>query len=67
MGEKDHGRIETRRCVVTDDVAGLAGRQHDWPAVKTLMLVESRRESKGVTSTDRRYYTPRARRCGKFV
>jgi predicted transposase YbfD/YdcC len=54
--EKDHGRIETRRCIVTDDLSGLAGRQHDWPGAKILILVESSRESKGVTSTERRYY-----------
>lgn len=54
--EKDHGRLETRRCTVIDDLRGLGTRQHDWPGVKTLMLVESSRESHGVTSTERRYY-----------
>lgn len=54
--EKDHGRLETRRCTVLDDLSGLGARQHDWPGVKTLMLVESIRESDGVAATDRRYY-----------
>lgn len=53
--EKDHGRIETRRCVVTDDLSCLEAR-HDWPGVKTLVLVEAIREINGVTSTERRYY-----------
>lgn len=54
--EKDHGRIETRRCMVIDDLSGLGARQHDWPEAKTLLMVESRREVDGVATTDRRYY-----------
>ena len=53
--EKDHGRIETRRCVVTDDLSCLEDRP-DWPGVKTLVLVEAIREINGVVSTERRYY-----------
>lgn len=54
--EKAHGRLETRRCTVIDDLSGLGVRRHDWPGVKTLLLVESRREVNGVSTTDRRYY-----------
>jgi predicted transposase YbfD/YdcC len=53
--EKDHGRIETRRCVVTDDLSCVENRQ-DWPGVKTLLMVEAIREINGVASTERRYY-----------
>lgn len=53
--DKDHGRIETRRCIVSDDLRCLAG-QFDWPGVKTLMRVESSRDINGVVSTERRYY-----------
>jgi len=53
--EKDHGRIETRRCVVTDDLRCLEDRP-DWPGVKTLVLVEALREITGVASIERRYY-----------
>lgn len=53
--DKDHGRIETRRCVVSHDLSCLEGR-HDWPGVKTLVMVESSRDINGVVSTDRRYY-----------
>ena len=53
--EKDHGRIETRRCVVTDDLSCLE-KQHDWPGVKTLVMVEAIREINGVASAERRYY-----------
>ena len=53
--EKDHGRIETRRCTVTDDLSCLAERQA-WPGIKTLVMVEAIREISGVASTERRYY-----------
>jgi len=61
--EKDHGRIEARRCFVTDDLSCLEDRQ-DWPGVKTLVmgeaprrrLEEAIREINGVRSTERRYY-----------
>ena len=53
--EKDHGRIETRRCVVTNDLSCLEER-HDWPGVKTLVMVEAIRAVNGVASTERRYY-----------
>jgi len=54
--EKDHGRLETRRCTVIEDLRGLGARRQDWPGVKTLLMVESRREVNGAATTDRRYY-----------
>jgi predicted transposase YbfD/YdcC len=53
--KKDHGRLATRRCTVTDDLSCLEDR-HDWPGLKTLVMVEAIREINGVASTDRRYY-----------
>lgn len=53
--DKDHGRIETRRCVVSDDLSCLQGKG-DWPGVKTIILVESSRHINGVVSAERRYY-----------
>jgi predicted transposase YbfD/YdcC len=53
--EKDHGRIETRRCWVSDDLACLGGK-HPWPQAKSLALVESIREIDGIGSVERRYY-----------
>lgn len=53
--EKDHGRIETRRCWVVDDL-GCLGDGHKWPQAKTLAMVEAIRELNGVASTERRYY-----------
>ena len=53
--EKDHGRIETRRCWVVDDLDCL-GKDHRWTQPKSLALVEATREINGVASTERRYY-----------
>ena len=53
--EKDHGRIETRRCWVVGDL-GCLGEGHKWPQAKTLAMVEATREINGVASTERRYY-----------
>jgi predicted transposase YbfD/YdcC len=51
----EHGRIETRRCVVAEAPVGqkaFAG----WRKLKTLVKVESRREINGEVSHERRYY-----------
>lgn len=53
--EKDHGRIETRRCVVAEDLDGLVDRK-DWPGIKTLVMVEALRDVGGTISRERRYY-----------
>ena len=53
--EKDHGRIETRRCWVVDDLDCL-GKDHKWTQPKTLSMVEAIREINGAASTERRYY-----------
>jgi len=53
--EKDHGRIETRRCWVADDL-GCLGKDHKWKQASTLSMVEAIREINGVASTERRYY-----------
>lgn len=59
--EKDHGRIETRRCVVTNDVDWLQEQGQNWTGLQSLIMVESTREiigrnGTGESSTERRYY-----------
>ncbi|MBI3903514.1 MAG: ISAs1 family transposase, partial [Nitrosomonadales bacterium] len=59
--EKDHGRIETRRCLVTDDVAWLQEQNQHWSGLCSLIMIESTREiigrnSTGIASVERRYY-----------
>jgi predicted transposase YbfD/YdcC len=59
--EKDHGRIETRRCLVTNDVAWLQEQNQHWRGLQSLIMIESTREiigrnSTGHSSIERRYY-----------
>ena len=46
--DADHGRIETKIYTVFHDVAWLQER-HDWPELKGIVMVESKREIPGAT------------------
>lgn len=53
----DHGRIETRKTTVIHDVAWLRAR-HDWPGLKSIVVVEStRRIGDKIDSETRLYIT----------
>lgn len=51
----DHGRIETQTTTVIHDVKWLQDR-HAWPGLKSVVMVESRREISGKTEQETRYY-----------
>lgn len=53
--EKDHGRIETRRTVVSTDIEWLS-QKSEWHKLQSVAMVESRREIGGKISCERRYY-----------
>lgn len=54
--EKDHGRIEERRCWVTEDVEWLLQKEA-WVGLKSIVMVESTREVIGeAATTERRYF-----------
>jgi predicted transposase YbfD/YdcC len=54
--EKDHERIEQRRCWTTEDVEWLVQKE-EWAGLKSLVMVESRREVIGqAATTERRYF-----------
>jgi len=53
--DADHGRIETRTTTVIHDVAWLQER-HDWPGLKSVVMVESKRESDGKITQETRFY-----------
>ena len=53
--EKAHGRIETRRYWVTEQIDWLADKAQ-WEALRSVGMVEARREIDGRTTTERRYY-----------
>lgn len=58
--EKDHGRIETRRCVALPAEALLGGLRGlaAWPGVQSVVCIEGRREpaAGGTASVERRYF-----------
>jgi len=53
--EKDHGRIETRRTVVSTDLDWLP-QKPDWPGLQAVAMVEPTREIGSKVSCERRYY-----------
>ena len=53
--EKGHGRIETRRCWVFDQLDCLC-KPEQWPGLKSFAVVESEREINDKTSLERRLY-----------
>jgi predicted transposase YbfD/YdcC len=70
--EKDHGRIETRSVFSIgklEEIEGLGLEK--WPGLKSVTLVESKREINGKSTVEYRYYlsslTADAERIGKAV
>jgi predicted transposase YbfD/YdcC len=53
--DSDHGRIETRATTVIHDVAWLQER-HDWPGLKSVVMVESVPEGAEKTERETRFY-----------
>jgi predicted transposase YbfD/YdcC len=52
---KDHGRIETRRCVASEDIQWLVQRER-WCGMRSVAMIESTRQIGEHSSTERRYY-----------
>jgi predicted transposase YbfD/YdcC len=52
--EHAHGRGERRKCWVLGELSYL--KPHAWPGLQSVVLVESQRTVKEVTSLERRYY-----------
>ena len=68
--EKSHGRIETRTVSATSDIAWLTAA-HKWPGLKSVVMVESRRETADKCEREFRFYisslAPDAQRLGDAV
>ena len=56
--EKNHGRLEIRRCWAIDDPAVLAWLDPDraWTGLHSVVMVEAERRLNGVVTRDTRYY-----------
>ncbi len=53
--EKDHGRIEHRRCYVFDQLDCLHNPRQ-WPDLKAFVVIDAERTTKGKTTCEQRYY-----------
>ena len=53
--EKDHGRLEARRCYAFDQLACLS-KPAQWPDLKSFAVIESERCIRGKTTFERRFY-----------
>ena len=53
--EKDHGRLEVRRCHVFDQLDCLHAPDR-WPDLKSFAMITSERTIRGKTSVERRFY-----------
>ena len=53
--EKDHGRIEQRRCFAFDQLDCLY-RPEQWPGLQSFAVIESQRTIRGKTTLEHRYY-----------
>ncbi|MBL7899066.1 MAG: ISAs1 family transposase [Crocinitomicaceae bacterium] len=54
--DKGHGRIETRTCWVSQDVAWLHERHTQWQSIQSIIRIDSVRECKKNASSETRYY-----------
>jgi len=50
-----HGRIETRKCFVSDQIDWL-NMKSEWPGLKTVIMLEETRETPNKKSTERRFF-----------
>jgi predicted transposase YbfD/YdcC len=64
--DQDHGRIETRRYALSDNVAWLED-QGQWPGLKAVGVVEARRELHEQVQVERRYFLCSLRERERFA
>jgi len=53
---KGHGRIETRKCVMIENIEWLRMRHPKWKNIQSLIEIESTREIKDIVTVEKRYY-----------
>lgn len=54
--DKGHGRIETRKCWVSNEISWLRERHPQWKSIHSIIRIDSKREIKGKASIETRYY-----------
>ncbi|WP_230965790.1 MULTISPECIES: ISAs1 family transposase [Burkholderia] len=54
--DKDHGRIETRRCIASDVLAYCEPDPDLWPGLRSIVMVEATREIGDTKTVEQPYY-----------
>ncbi len=54
--DKGHGRLESIKCWVANEVSWLKERHPHWSSIQSIVRVDSVRDIKGKVSTETRYY-----------
>ena len=54
--DKDHGRLETRECRITNNIDWLKKRHDNWQTIKSIIEIKSTREIQGKATKETRYY-----------
>lgn len=54
--DKGHGRVEVRKCTVTEDIQWLKERHPHWNQLRSIIEIEGVRDIKGQVSVEKRYY-----------
>lgn len=53
--DKDHGRIETRKCIVTGDISCIENPQ-DWNGIRSIIMLQCLRDMRDKQTRETRYY-----------
>lgn len=53
--DKEHGRIETRKCFVSDQINWL-NQKEQWAGLKTIVMIEETQEAKDKLSIEQRFF-----------
>lgn len=54
--DKGHGRIETRRCRVVEEISWLKQRHDKWQSIKSIIQIRAKIEKAETTTEETRYY-----------
>lgn len=61
--DSGHGRIETRKCTVTNDIDWLKARHPKWKNLNTIVEIDCARTIKNQTTSEKRYYISSLNAC----
>ena len=53
--DKDHGRIETRKCIVSEDISCIENPQ-DWRGIRSIVMLQCVRDMGEKQTSETRYY-----------